>query len=176
MKLLIALSLMTLSLPGSPIAPASEPPGEPGQVFVLQDYRWVPVIVRRTPTAIECHFEVVNGSPTVHVELLSERDFILFSHHREYETLAMTKPSAGDGFHRMIERPGRYRVLVVNDDQAHPAAVSLVLRTDVDPAPEKFSSGVPTGRKIVVIAASLLVFFGTVMWSGRKLLTAYRSR
>jgi hypothetical protein len=174
--LALTIALFAGPLSASPIASPAEPPGEPGQVFVLQDYRWVPVIVKRTPTAIDCHFDVVNGSPTVHAELVSENDFLLFSRHRDYDTLAMTQTAASGGFQRMIEAPGRYRVLVRNDAAAPPVAVSLIVRTDVDPPPDMYSTGVSPRRKAVVIATSLMVFFGTVLWSGRKLLFAWRSR
>lgn len=160
----------------SPITPASDPPGEPGQVFVLQDYRWVPVIVRRSPTAVECHFEVVSGGPTVHAELLSERDFMLFAHHREYETLADSRTASSGEFRRVLETPGRYRILVRNEPGATPAAVSLIVRTELDPPPDLLSSGVSPRRKAAVIVLSLAAFFATAFWSGRKLLRAAHRR
>ncbi len=164
------------SAAGSPIVRPAQPPGEPGQIFVLQDYRWVPVIVRRTPTAIDCKFEVVNGGPTVHAELVSDHDFALFSRHREYETLAITEPGRSGGFERMIETPGHYRVLIRNERGASPAAVSLVVRTDVDPPPATISTGISPQRQFFVIFTGLTFFFGTVLWSGTKLLRAYRNR
>lgn len=132
------------------------------------------VVVRRTPTAVACSFEVVNGSPTVHAELLSERDFAHFSRHRDYDALALTPTGHSGGFQHTIETPGRYRVLVVNDRGAPPAAVSLTVRTEVEPA--TVSSTISPGRRLVVVLASLMLFFGTVTWSGRKLLRAYRNR
>jgi hypothetical protein len=173
---LVAACWLCGALAGSPIIRPAQPPGEPGQIFVLQDYRWVPVIVRRTPTAIDCKFEVVNGGPTVHAELLTDHDFALFSRHREYESLASTEPGRSGGFERMIETPGRYRVLIRNERGASPAAVSLVVRTDVDPPPATISTGISPQRKFIVILASLTLFFGTVLWSGTKLLRAYRNR
>ncbi len=177
MRFLITLGLvLAASLAGSPITMQGDPPGEPGQVFMLQDYRWVPVIVRRTPTAIECNFEVVNGSQAVHAELVSEHDFSLFSRHHDYETLALTQTGASGGFRYMAETPGRYRVLILNDRGAPPAAVSLIVRTDVNPAPSTLSRGISSQRKLGVILGSLTLFFGTVTWSGRKLLRAWHNR
>ena len=177
MKALIGLSLMAAaSLIASPITLPSEPAGEAGQVFVLQDYRWVPVIVRRTPTAIDCSFEVVTGGGSVHAELVSERDFIRFSRHRDYEVLARSQTGHSGAFQRMIETPGRYRVLIMNEHGMPPAAVSLNVRTDVDPPPATVSTGVSPRRKLVVILASLTLFFGTVLLTGRTLLRAYRNR
>jgi hypothetical protein len=177
MKLPIALALVVAaSLAGSPITLPTDPPGEPGQVFMLQDYRWVPVNVRRTPTAIECSFEVVNGSPSVHAELVSEREFSLFSRHHDYESLELTQTGSSGAFRHMVETPGRYLVLIVNDHGAPQAAVSLLVRTDVDPVPATISTGISPQRKLVVVLASLTLFFGTVTLSGRRLLRAYRNR
>jgi hypothetical protein len=164
------------ALAGSTITPPSAPPGDPGQVFVLRDYRWVPVIVKRTPTAIECRFDVVTGSPTVSVELLSDREFALFSRGRDYDTLAETPIARSGELRHMIQTAGRYRVLIRNDRGAPPVAVSLLIRTDVDPQPATMSKGVSPARKLVIILASLMLFFGTVFWSGSKLMRAYRNR
>jgi len=171
--------MMTLaagSLAASSITRPSEPPGEPGEVFVLQDYRWVPVIVKRTPTAIETSFQVVNGSQTVHAELLSDEDFFLFARHREYEALEETAPGGSGGFTHIIETPGRYRVLVQNERGAPPVAVSLMVRSTVDPPPSSLSKGISSVRKVVVILAGLSIFAATVFWPGRRLLRAYRQR
>lgn len=164
------------TLAASSITRPSQPPGEPGEIFVLQDYRWVPVIVRRTPTAIQCNYDVVNGSQTVHAELLSDDDFFLFIHHREYEALAETAPGARGGFTHIIETPGRYRVLVRNERGAAPVAVSLLVSSTVNPPPTSLSKGISSTRKAVVILAGLSIFAATVLWPGRRLLRAYRDR
>lgn len=162
-------------LTSSPIVLPPEPPGsEPGQLFVLQDYRWVPVIVRQTPTAVDCSFAVVTGSPTVHAELISEREFARFLRHHDYDALAETQTGIAGGFHHVIDTPGRYLVLVMTDPRVQPPKVSLVVRTTVDPA--SISTGVSPQRRWIVILASLTLFIGTVSWSGRKLLVAYRNR
>jgi len=171
----IALALLAaVTLP----APPNQPGDDPGQVFMLQDYRWVPVVVRRTPAFIDCTFSVVNGGPTVHAELVSERDFGLFSRGRQYRILASTPHGQSGEFHSMIETPGRYRVLMRNDRGASDAAVSLVVRIQVDPPNfSLYSRGsVSPLRRLFVILASLMLFFGTVFWSGRRLLRAYRNR
>lgn len=168
-------------LAGSPIARTALPSASSsssddlGQVFALRDYRWVPVNVRRTPTTIECSFSVVTGDSSVHAELLSEEDFALFFRRREYETLAATPTGKAGEIRHVILTPGRYRVLIVNDRGAPPAAVSLVVRSEVD-APENVSGGVSSVRRLVVVLASLMFFSGTVVWSGNRLMRAYRNR
>lgn len=162
------------TLAASPIVPPSAPPGEPGQVFVLQDYRWVPVIVRRTPTVVTCSFEVVSGNPTVRAELVSDRDFMLFSRHRAYETLAASESGRSGRFSQVVDTPGRYLVLIRNERGAIPAAVSLTVHAEVDP--REISTTASPRRRFVVVISSLLVLSGTVFWSGRRLLRAYRNR
>ncbi len=134
------------------------------------------MIVKRTPTSIESSFNVVNGSPTVHAELLSDEDFFLFARHREYEALEETAPGASGGFTHLVETPGRYRVLVRNERGAPPVAVSLMVKSTVDPAPSSLSKGISPARKAVVILAGLSIFAATVLWPGRRLLRAYRER
>jgi hypothetical protein len=175
MRLPIAIALIALALPAFS---ASVEPEASDQVFVLQggDYNWLPVDVRRVPTAIECHFEAIQGNRTVHVELVSARDFIRYSRHHDYETLATTQPASSGGFRRMIETPGRYSVVIMNDKGALPAAVTLTVRMDVDPPPAGVSKGISTTRQISVIVLSLGLFFSTAFWSGRRLLRAWRRR
>ncbi len=165
---MIALAFLAASL-------LSRPSSDPGQTFELKDYRWVPVSVRQTPTAVDCRYEVVDGRSTVHMELLDDQNFWLFAHHRDYETLASAEGARTGAFQRMIESPGRYRVLVRNNAGAPPVTVSLSVSTEVDP-PASISLGLPPRRQAGIIAASLAVFFGTVLWSGRKLLRAYRQK
>lgn len=165
------------ALAGSPINLPAEPPGsEPGQIFQLQDYRWVPVSVKRTPTFIECSFQVVSGGASVHAELLTEADFIRFRRHREYEAIEETKPGRVGGFSHMVETPGQYRVVIINDRRAPQTAVSLSVRETVDPPPSMLSVGISPRRQFLVIFAALTFFFGTVTWSGARLLRAWRSR
>ncbi len=163
-------------LDGSAITLPATPPGDNGQVFELVDYRWVPVVIRRTPTSVDCSFAVVTGAPTVSAELISESDFTRFNHNHSYEKLAATPMGRAGQFQRLLETPGRYLVLIRNLPGAPPVAVSLVLRTDVDPQGLNIPASVSPLRRFIVILGSLMIFSGTVLWSGRKLLRAYRSR
>lgn len=168
MRLLIALAIATASLAAQS--------ADTSQVFVLKsgDYTWLPVSVHRIPTAVDCHFEVVGGNPPVHAELVSSRDFVLYSRGREYETLAVTPSGGAGGFRRIIETRGNYRIVILNDRGAPAAAVNLTVHVDVDPEPSTVTTGISTRRKIGVILASLALFVTTVIWSGRKLLRAYK--
>jgi hypothetical protein len=158
------------------VVPPDAPGSEPGQIVELQDYLWVPVSVKRTPTLIECTFQVMVGAPAVHAELLSHDEFRRFRNQQDYEALEATKPGRVGGFSHMVQARGRYEVVIVNGDGAPPAAVSYSVRTTVDPQPSTVSVGIPPGRQFAVIFAALTFLFGTVTWSGHKLLRAWRNR
>lgn len=165
-----------MGLLASPITLPTAPQGDNGQVFELQDYRWVQVVVRRVPTLIDSSFEVVTGAPSVHVELVSERDFRQFSRQLPYEALESTATGRSGRFHRLMETPGHYRVLIRNRQGAAPVAVSLVVHTEVDPRKDDVSAGATPLRRFMAILAGLMVFSGTVTWSGRRLVRAWRKR
>jgi hypothetical protein len=168
-----ALALV-LPLAGSSIdLPAAN---EAGQIVPLQDYRWVPVTVKRTPTLIETSFQVMVGGATVHAELLTDTDFRRFLSHRDYEALEQTRRGHMGGFSHMVQTPGRYRVVILNRPNAPPTQVSYTVRATVDPPASTVSVGISPGRQFVVIFVAMTFLFGTVTWSGQKLLRAWRER
>jgi hypothetical protein len=166
--------IAAVTVSASPITVPGAPQGD-GQVFELQDYRWVPVVVRRIPTLIDCSFEVVTGAPTVLAELVSEGDFRQFSRNHPYETLAATPAGRSGRIQRLVETPGRYEVLIRNSPGAAPVPVSLAVHTEVV-SQNNVLTGVTPLRRLVVILTSLMVFSGTVMWSGRRLVRAWGKR
>ena len=168
------LLLLTLAiLLSGPAASAQETPaGEKGQPFRLQpgDFRWVPFTVRQTPAEVDCHFEVIEGNPTVHVELLPMSEFRLFDGGLEHETLAVTPDGHNGDFRRIIDRSGQYAVVVVNGKRARPATVLLQVRTTVNPAASDIARTLSPQRRLTVILISFGFFFVTVTWSARKLI------
>jgi len=147
-----------------------------GQIVPLQDYRWVPVTVRRTPTLIESNFQVVVGGATVHAELLTDEDFRLFLGHREYEALEETSRGHSGGFSHIVQTPGRYRVVIINRPNAPPTQVFYTVRATVNPPASTVSAGLSPARQFVVIFVAMTFLLGTVSWSGHKLLRAWRTR
>jgi len=147
-----------------------------GQIVPLQDYRWVPVTVKRTPTLIESNFQVVMGGPTVHAELLTDEDFHRFLGHREYEALEETNRGHSGGFSHMVQTPGRYRVVIINTPSAPPTQVFYTVRATVDPPAASVSVGISPTRQFAVIFVAMTFLFGTVSWSGHRLLRAWRNR
>jgi hypothetical protein len=149
---------------------------DPGQPFRLApgDFRWVPFTVRHTPTEVECRFEVLEGDPTVHIELLPMSEFGSFNRGEEHSTMALT-PSARTGdFRRVIDNRGRYALVVVNAKNAPPVTVTLDLRTNVNPSNADVARTLPPRRRLAVVLISFAFFFVTVTWSSRKLIRAMR--
>lgn len=146
-----------------------------GQPFRLApgDFRWVPFTVRQIPSEVDCHFEVIKGNPSVHLELLPMSDFRLFNRGQEHDTMAVTPDGTTGDFRRIIDARGQYAVVVQNARGAPPATVLLRVRTKLNPGADVAQSLSPR-RRLAVIGLSFAFFFVTVAWSGRKLIRAMR--
>lgn len=139
------------------------------------EFRWFPFTVKQVPTEVECHFEVVRGQASVHMELLPMSEFRRFSRGREHDTLAVSDDGRSAGFRRMMDTRGQYAVVVINKRGAAPAMVSLEVRTDLNPNADVVAKMLPPERRLVVILISFAIFFVTVTWSGLKLIRAIRT-
>jgi hypothetical protein len=155
---------------------AGGPPRDEGQPFRLEpgDFRWVPFTVRHTPSEVDCHFEVLSGNPSVHVELLPMSEFRLFDRGQEHDTMAVTPKGRSGDFRRIIDVRGQYAVVVVNARGAPPATVLLRVQTNLNPGAEVARTLSPA-RRLTVVLISFAFFFVTAAWSGRKLIRAMRS-
>jgi hypothetical protein len=151
---------------------AQAPPPGPPQAFRLEsgDYRWIPFTVRQTPTEVDCRFEVLQGGPRVHVELLPMSEFRLFNRGKQHETLAVSPNSRSGAFRRIIDHRGQYAVVVKNDAGSPPAIISLELSTDLNPNAGVVARELPARRRLTVILISFAVFFAVVTWSGLRLM------
>jgi hypothetical protein len=149
---------------------------ETGQPFRLEpgDYRWQTIAIRQTPSQVDCHFEVLSGTPSVHLELLPKSEFRRFDRGEEHETLVVTPDGRSGAFRRIIDVSGEYDVVVVNGKHAPPATVSLEVRTSVNPNAGDTARTLSPQRRLTVILISFAFFFLTVTWSARKLLRAMR--
>jgi hypothetical protein len=146
-----------------------------GQPFRLApgDFRWVPFTVRQTPTEVECRFQVIEGNPSVHIELLPMSEFRLFDRGEEHSTMAVTPDARTGDFRRVIDTRGRYALVVINAKNAPAATVTLDLQTNLNPA--DVARTLPPRRQLAVILISFAFFFVTVTWSSRKLIRAMRT-
>jgi hypothetical protein len=158
------------------LAAASGAANDAGQPFRLEpgDFRWIPFTVRHTPSEVDCRFEVTQGDPSIHVELLPMSEFRLFSRGREHDTMALTPDGKTGEFRRVIDVRGQYAVVVENKRGAPPATVLLRVQTNLDPGAD-VAQVLSPARRLTVILISFAFFFVTVAWSGRKLVRAIRS-
>lgn len=139
------------------------------------DFRWVPFTVKQVPTSVDCRFDVVQGEPKVHVELLPMSEFRLFSRGLEHSTMAVTPMGRTGAFRQMIAAPGQYALVAINDRGAGPASITLHFATSVNPNGADVARTLDPGRRLAVILISFAVFIVTVTWSSRTLIRAMRS-
>ena len=146
------------------------------QAFRLEpgDYRWIPFTVKQVPTEVDCRFEVLQGGPGVHVELLPMSEFRLFNRGKAHQTLAVSPDARTGAFRRIVDQPGQYAVVVQNAAGAPPAVISLELSTDLNPNAGVVAQELPARRRLTVILTSFGLFFGMVTWSGFRLLRALK--
>jgi hypothetical protein len=165
--------LFAAATPPPPVAPA--PASDASEPFRLDadDFRWIPIKARQTPLEVECHFEVVKGNPTVHMELLPMSEFRLFDRGEDHDTMAATPNGHTGDFRRIIDTRGQYAVVVKNAHDAQPVSVILRVRTNLNPEADVAQTLSPQ-RRLTVILISFAAFFVTIAWSGRKLLSSMR--
>ena len=152
-------------------------PREKGQPFRLApgDFRWIPFTVRQTPASVDCRYEVVDGNPSVHVELLPMSEFRLFDRGLKHGTLVVTPEGRNGEFRRIINVSGQYAVVVVNGKRSPPATVSLQVRTSVNPDATNISRMLSPSRRLTVILISFAFFFISVTWSARMLIRGMKA-
>jgi hypothetical protein len=146
------------------------------QPFRLEpgDFRWVPFTVWQVPSEVDCHFEVVKGNASVHLELLPMSEFRLFDRGQDHDTMAVTPEGRNGNFRRIIDVRGQYAVVVQNARGALPATVLFQVQTNLNPGADVAKTLSPR-RRLAVIGISFAFFFATIAWSGRKLIRAMRS-
>lgn len=136
------------------------------------DFRFITVMVRQTPEEVDCHFEVLNGTPTVHLELMPLNEFRRFDRGLDHGALAST-PEGGKGdCRKIIDMRGEYRIVAINGKHAPPASVMLQVHTSVDP--RDVARTLSPERRLTVILVSFAFFFVSVTWSARKLIQGMR--
>jgi hypothetical protein len=158
----------------SGLAAGAQETAQPFRLEADGDYRWQKITIRQTPSQVDCHFEVLSGSPSVHLELLPMSEFRQFDRGEEHDTLVVTPDGRSGDFRRIIDVKGEYAAVVRNGKRAPPATVSFEVRTTVNPNIRDTARTLPPRRRLTVILISFAFFFVTVTWSARRLLRAMR--
>jgi hypothetical protein len=133
------------------------------------EYRWLPFSVQRIPTAVDCSFRVLEGGPTVHMEVMTLGEFRRFNRKRDYDTLASAPDGREGEIRRLLDERGQFAVVVMNGAAAPVATVDLEVRTDLDPSADSMAQTLPPGRRLAVILISFGLFFAMVMGAGWRL-------
>lgn len=154
---------------------AAVPQRDTGEPFRLEggDFRWIPIRVRQVPLEVDCHFQIVKGDKTVHMELLPMSEFRLFDRGQEHDMMASTSDAPEGEFRRVIDTRGQYAVVVQNKRGAAPVSVVLRVQTNLNPDAD-VAQTLPPNRRLMVIVASFAFFFAALAWSGHKLLKGIR--
>ena len=140
---------------------------DPGDIWYLK------VVVRRTPEEVDCHFRMIKGSPTVHLELMSVNEYHRFNRGQTHHALALTPEGARGDCREIIDEPGEYGVVVINEKNAPAASILVQVHTSIDP--KDLARTLSPERRLTVILISFAFFFVSVTWSARKLIQGMRS-
>jgi hypothetical protein len=166
LRLVLFLALAALSC-------AAASAEDPGILLESGDYRWVPLHIRRAPVQVDASFEVSEGEPTVHIEIVEEGDFRPMQRGLTHNVLSATELAMSGFLRYRIDTPGDYRVIVTNKNGAKPTLVNWRVSTDLNPAPS--ATELSPRRRVVTIVVSFLLFFAMVGYSGWRLRSAAQS-
>lgn len=166
MKRLLSALLLTAALGSAEQTPFRLDSGE---------FQWIDFRVNQVPTEVDCRFRVVRGDASVHMELLSEREFDQLNKGGTHATLAVSDDGKFGRIRRLLDWRGRYVVAVVNKRGARPALVTFELRTDVNPNSNVSARELSPERRLAVIAISFGIFFAIVAFCGWKMMRAFSS-
>ena len=135
------------------------------------DYRYVPVRIANWPATLICSVDVPGGAPLT-LDLIDKRELIRFVRGESPAFLLKMPESRKFDFRQALPEKGEYEVVLI-DDQGQPSDVRFEASVEFarEPDPARYVS---PQRRLVIIAASLLVFIVTISWSALKLIEMMR--
>ncbi len=133
------------------------------------DWRYVPRALTQEPAMVDCIYESDRRDAQVRVVLVSQEDLNLWRVGREHDEIATTPVGPRGTLRMSIHDPGSY--IAVENRSAQLARVRL--RVFLEQPHVQYLS---RGRQLAVIAISFGVFFGIVVFSGRRLLRAIKTK
>ncbi len=139
------------------------------------EYRDIGLGLRQRPSVIDCRFEVVSGRSGVRVALLPKSELERMRAQKN-PRLAASTAFEREGAFRVQVPAGDYALLLDNRLDPRQAAEVRVAVTVAPPVPPARPRELSSGRKLVIIAASLLFFFGVAAYSLLKIRRALARR
>ncbi len=127
---------------------------------------------KRLPADVDCIFRA-EAPAKARVELLTRENLQLRMKGEDYENIAASTSGA---LHQEIGVPGDFAIVVVNQDQNHPARVAIRLSLDTSGRSLVKVRYLSPERKLAVILASFVGFLLIVTLSARRLLIAMKRR
>ncbi|MDQ6677755.1 MAG: hypothetical protein M3Z09_10720 [Acidobacteriota bacterium] len=124
----------------------------------------------RLPADVDCTFRV-EAPAKARVELVTKENLRLLMKGEDYENIAA---SASGALHQEIGVPGGFAIVVVNQDENHPAHVAMRLSLDTSGRSLVKVRYLSPERKLIVILASFVGFLLIVTLSARTLLVAMK--
>lgn len=156
---------------------ASTTVGLVDQVFTIPpaEWRYVELNLEQQPVMVDCRFET-GRNESVRVALLRREDLERMREERPHGIAAVTPFGDRGSLRYVVRSAGAYAVVVDNRGQSAKAAsvhlrVSLNFAGSAEPRVRTLS---PL-RQMVVVAISFAVFFGIVLYAGRRLWRSTRS-
>jgi hypothetical protein len=160
---ILAACLSVAAMPSEIVSATVEVPAHDYRAFSSHIVNW--------PAVFHAGFEVASGAP-VQITLLARGELSAFASGRHYESLVEMTPRTSGKFDQMVPEKGDYDIVLVNDADV-PAMVRLHATVEYAREPD-VAVYLSRGRKLVVIAISLLVFGITFGWSAFKVIAGMR--
>jgi hypothetical protein len=162
------------------LGPLTVPATRPGIELVDETYsipaaewRYVEFTLRQMPVSVRGEYEA-QGSGAVRLMLMRRHDLKRLRERRPHGTIVATGAGPKGSLDYRVRAPGEYMVVVENLDGDQVAELRLRVSLEFGGGKNPAVSYLGPRRKLAVIVISFAVFFGIVMWSGRRLLKAVR--
>jgi hypothetical protein len=142
------------------------------EVFQIPASKWryATVPLKQPPVLMECDYKVVSGKGAVRVALVNS-DGLDKLRQDDYAPLGSVPYRPEGRFARLINVADEYAV-VLHNGSGGPVSVKLRLALDFSGRGHPQARYLSPERRSAVIAISLLVFLGIVLYSAKKLLKA----
>ncbi len=138
-------------------------------------WRAVDLALKQRPAIIECKFTVADGRSGVRVALLRREDVGRFRSGQAHRVILSSGFERAGRF-RYAPGLGQYALLIDNRLEGRgPAQVRLEVVLEFGSAAEAAVRELSPGRRLTVIAITLVVFSGLVWFAARRLRRAVRA-
>jgi hypothetical protein len=137
------------------------------------EWKYIELDQKQVPVTVLCRYSVQSGSPDLRLALMRRAEIEKLREDHPHGVLSFTPPGAMGRMNHTLSEPGEYAVVLDNRNARRPAQVRLAVSLAFG-ARGPTVTYVPRERQLTVIVLSFAMFFGIVIWSGRRLMRAVR--